>query len=236
MTTTEIIFISIIIALIFLVIYTIPNHRAMKSIIFEDKLKTHLDKPLTVKSFKKIFKRDFEPYVIYGTTTFNNKVFDFIKSDIDDIIKEGFIQDSWWNIIFLNKINGIVEEEPNEWTILTDDSSDIIISSNKISPKDLVREFYDEQFDHIQEISLEGIYKINKKTYYLSDLTTIRIFKNSIDEVDKTTIMFNFGSITETINFDNLKAAYDYLFTDDKADIRLIQKIYNSAITTFEVE
>lgn len=85
------------------------------------------------------------------------------------------------------------------------------------------------KYNELEEYNINGIININGKNHFLSDLTSISSYKNTIGEKTYSDLVFNFGSIVECVRFDTFKDSMNYLFHNDKSDIRLIEKIANAS-------
>lgn len=227
--TTEIAILILILVLIAR-IWVQPFLKETNLIILEDKLKTDLDKPLKIKTYKRLTGRKFNPYLIDTTSDYNERIFEMFSTDMDEINNMISFDNMWFDIVFVNKVYGLIEEYEDEYTLLTPDTKEYyIINRDKI---DMIKDLYKNQFDQIREISLDGVIKLNKKEYFLSDLTSMNIYGTEDDRM--ATIIYNFGNKYEKLTFKNMDDALDSIFSKRNSDIRLIQKIANSALILTE--
>jgi hypothetical protein len=141
-------------------------------------------------------------------------------------------QPAYLNIIFINKIDGYVHDSVTN-------TYDIFIKNSPVEFNILDKEyvsiidrFFNIKYNEQDEFNIEGIININNRIHFLSDLTSISSYENIIGEDKKvySDLVFNFGSMVEVVRFNTFKESFDYLFYNDKSDIRLMQKIANASI------
>ena len=78
--------------------------KVFKMILFEDRIDLSLDKPLLVKDYKKVFKREFKPYLMNMTTRINDDIFHKFTKFCTALELLDYKQPSSLHIFFLNKI------------------------------------------------------------------------------------------------------------------------------------
>ena len=88
------------------------------------------------------------------------------------------------------------------------------------------------KYNEYDEFNMDGIIRINNKDHFLSDLTSISSYKTTIKDTtwECSYLLFSFGPVIESIRFDSFMDSFDYLFNQDKSDIRLIEKIANTSL------
>jgi hypothetical protein len=142
-------------------------------------------------------------------------------------------QPSCLHIVFVDKINGYVQDTDGgsyEFIIKKDFIPFTTRDNQKINIFDKIIKM---NYKKIEEFNMGGIININNKTYFLNNLTSISSYENMIDGVKYSDLIFNFGLVTEIVRFDSFEDSFKYLFSDEKSDIRLIQKIANSSLIEF---
>lgn len=206
-------------------------------ITIEDKVRLDLDKPLTIKEYRKVFKHDYIPYEMVNVSRTNKilfKRFEEFISDIEDINKIENL--NLVSFFFVNKIDGY-ETNGKILSIISDETKGSFITMDEEVihvVKDIVPNM---TIEDMLELSIGGIFTIGRhrdQTRFLDDLTSVHIIHDE-DFIDKDKItscqlLFVFGSEYIFINFYNVRDALDYLFGNEDSDIRLIQKISNTAV------
>ena len=207
------------------------NDIILKKILLEDNMDINLNKPLTIKQYRKLYKNDFEPYLMRKNSDINKDIFEnfmitYDMRSLDFIYK----QPDAFHIVFINNIEGYVHNKE-------DDSYDIILKKDFIpfstkNKKDIeiIDTLMNLKYNIIEEFNTNGIIKINKKYHFLTDLTSISSYKTAINNKEFSVLVFNFGNVTETLVFKTFEESFRYLFMNEKSDIRLIQKIANESI------
>ena len=203
----------------------------LKKILLEDNMDINLNKPLNIKQYRKLYKNDFEPYLMRKNSDINKDIFEnfmisYDMRSLDFIYK----QPDAFHIVFINNIEGYVHNKE-------DDSYDIILKKDFIpfstkNKKDIeiIDTLMNLKYNIIEEFNTNGIIKINKKYHFLTDLTSISSYKTTINNKEFSVLVFNFGNVTETLVFKTFEESFRYLFMNEKSDIRLIQKIANESI------
>lgn len=204
-----------------------------RMILFEDRLDLSLDKPLLVKDYKKLFRREFEPYLISMTTRINEDIFHKFTKFCKALELLNYKQPSSLHIVFVNKIDGYVRDPETGSYELIIKKDFIPFSTRDLQKIEIVDRIMDLKYRKIEEFNVEGIINVNKKNYFLSNLTSISSYENVIKGRSYSELIFNFGSITESIRFETFEDSYNYLFNSDESDIRLIQKIANASLINF---
>lgn len=225
----------IMILLLIMIILFIFVHRVRKIsniVLFDDKLRTYLDKPLKIKDYEKLSRYYFKPYPLEVASDINKQIFELFSKTMEEIIENKFNQKGNLKIIFLDKIDGYIEEYDEFFLLMNLIDSYYIRNEEQMN---IVKEFIRLPYIHIEEVAIDGIYKINK-THFLRDLSYIEIINNMVGFKEVSTIIFNFKGIIETKTFSSFELAFDFLFTNEESDIRLIQKIANSAILEYTIE
>ena len=202
-----------------------------KMINIEDKIEMNLNKPLTIKQYNKVYKQDFMPYPLKRTSNINIELFENFKRFYDArVIDEKYEHPEILHIIFLNKIDGYIHNAPNNnYDVMLNKDFISFVTTNK-RDVEIIDEMMDLKYTVIEEFKMDGVIKINKRNHTLNDLTSISIYENVIGEKTYSILVFNFGVITETLTFDTFRECFNYLFTDKSSDIRLIEKIANTAL------
>ena len=207
------------------------NDIILKKILLEDNMDINLNKPLNIKQYRKLYKNDFEPYLMRKNSDINKDIFEnfmisYDMRSLDFIYK----QPDAFHIVFINNIEGYVHNKE-------DDSYDIILKKDFIpfstkNKKDIeiIDTLMNLKYNIIEEFNTNGIIKINKKYHFLTDLTSISSYKTAINNKEFSVLVFNFGNVTETLVFKTFEESFRYLFMNEKSDIRLIQKIANESI------
>lgn len=217
---------------IFIVLDRLNYHNdILKKIILEDRLETHLNEPLTIEHYEKIYNKEFTPYLMKRTSNINVEIFENFKKFYDArVIDEKFDQPDVLHIVFVNKIDGYLNNsQENTYEIII--KNDFIpFTTNDKKNIEIVDRFLSLKYTEMNEYSLNGIIKINEREHFLSDLTSISSYKNTINNKDYSVLVFNFGNITESIAFNTFEDVFDYLFTNRDSDIRLIEKIANTSL------
>jgi len=136
------------------------------------------------------------------------------------------------HIVFINKIDGYVFDSATNSYDLFIKNSPIAFNISDKEKIGLIDRFFNIRYNEQEEFNIEGVIKLNNKIHFLSDLTSISSYKNTIGEEKKvcSDLVFNFGPIIEVVRFENFKDSFDYLFYNDNSDIRLMQKIANTSI------
>lgn len=209
------------------------HNSVLKKIIVEDKIGTHLNKPLTIKSYERIFKSEFRPYTLQMTSKINEDIFkkfeNFYETRMTD---EDFKQPLALHIIFLNKISGYVHDKERDSYDLIIKNDPIPFNTNDKEDIKIIDTMLNLKYNEYDEFNMDGIIRINGRDHFLSDLTSISSYKNTIKDTywECSDLVFNFGKVVESIRFDTFGDSFDYLFNDDSSDIRLIEKIANTAL------
>jgi hypothetical protein len=222
----------VLIVMIVIVLELRYHNNILKKIIFEDKIGTHLNKPLTIKKYEKLFKYEFEPYLLHTTSNINEELFNrFLKFYEPKIIEGAKIpQPLGLHIIFLNKVDGYICDNSHAYDLrIKNDIVPYYADADEIKIVDALMNLkYTEQ----DEFNIDGIIRINNRDHFLADLTSISSYKNTRTDTGKqcSDLVFNFGPVVEYIKFDTFEDSFDYLFNDDNSDIRLIEKIANTSL------
>lgn len=209
------------------------QNNSLKKINIEDKIGTHLNKPLTIKDYEKAFKSEFKPYPLEMTSKINEDLFDAFEEFYETrMTKDDFIHPTSLHIIFLNKIDGYIYDSVSDTydLIIKQDQIPITISDKKHIK--LIDASLNLKYTEYDEFNIDGIIRINNKDHFLSDLTSISTYKTTQKDThwECSYLLFNFGPVIESIRFDTFGEAFDYLFNNDKSDIRLIEKIANTSL------
>jgi hypothetical protein len=207
--------------------------KVFKMILFEDRIDLSLDKPLLVRDYKKLFKREFEPYLMNMTTRINEDIFLKFTKFCKALEMLDYKQPSSFHIVFVNKVDGYIRDSESELYELIVKKDFIPFTTRDSEKIEIIDRIMDLKYRKIEEFNIEGVININKKSYFLSNLTSISSYENVINNRTYSDLVFNFGLTTETLRFNDFKESFDYLFNSDKSDIRLIQKIANGSLINF---
>jgi hypothetical protein len=215
-----------------IVLFRLREYNIMlKKIILEDKIHTHLNKPLTIKDYKKVYGGEFKPYQMKMNSDINKEIFKNFSEFYDYRKKENdYTHPTLLNIVFINKIRGYIYDNTIDSYDITIKKDSISFSIDKKEYIDILDRIFDLKYNLRNEYNMDGVIKINNKTYFLDNLTSISIYKNTIKEIDFSDIVFKFGSITEVVRFNSFEESFKYLFCEDRSDIRLIEKIANTSL------
>lgn len=223
--------IVITLVLIFMIIETVRIRKLdiiLKKVMFEDKIETHAGTPLFRDEYKKIFKEDFRAYPMKFSTDVNKAIFRRFEKFYSDANSTNFKKPNELHMIFVNKIDGYIHNPDNNKFEAIIQGDPILFKTHNRRYIDIIDDVMSLKYTQINEFNIDGIINFNNKKYALGDLTSISITSN--DKEEKIQTIFMFGSTTESITFNSYKDFIDYLFNSDKSDIRLIQKIANSAL------
>ncbi len=216
---------------IFIMIKLRKYNIIFKKIIVEDKVETHLNKQLRIKDFRKVYKTDFKPYPMKFNSKLNKRVFEEFKKFYDYRKNENdYNHPSFLSMVFLNKVTGYIHDTISDSYELMVKKDNIPFVTNDMNHVEIIDSLLELSFNQYYEYDINGAFKLNGKTFFLRDLTSISICKNTIAEVDYSDVVFKFGAITQYIRFNSFKESFDYLFSNDDSDIRLIEKIANSSL------
>lgn len=236
---------TIIFILLIIFISFSKSRNKTEKVLLEDMLHTSLNKPLTIKKYKKYFKNRFMPYKLNLATKLNKNIFNTAWPKIEKATNKKD-ELSYLKFVFLNKINGFEIakniDDKEYINVLLDNSFEVYEpyeEYNKIY-YNILTSVLESDYDEIHEINMDGIIEVNKKKYLLDDLTSIGIFsannyidfKNRLKDTDFI-LHFSFNTTSEIIICKSIDKAINYLFNNNKSDIRLIQKIYNSSAVFF---
>lgn len=200
-----------------------------KGIEFEDRMYFNLDEPLYIKEYKKLFTNEFKPYIMEMSTDINEYIFDkFLKIDNALHLLE-YKQLSHFHIIFINKIDGYMYRESDKsYEFFVKDDFIPFVTKDK-EKTEIFDKMMDQKYNVIEEFDIDGTIILNKKRYFLRNLTSISNYRNTVGRKEYSELVFNFGKTTESVRFKSFKEAFDYLFKNDLSDVRLIQKIANTS-------
>lgn len=208
--------------------------KVFKMIIFEDRIDISLTKSITVRKYKKLFKTEFKPYLMSFTSSINEDIFDRFIEVTEDIKESNYKQPSSLHIVFINKIDGYVRDAEDGYYEFIIRRDFVPFTTRDMKDIEMVDKVMDLKYRKLDEFNIEGAIKLNKKFYFLSNLTSISSYENVVKDKTYSELVFNFGAITEAIRFNSFEDAYKYLFDSDESDIRLIQKIANTSLIDFK--
>lgn len=205
------------------------NNKILRKIALMDKIETYLSKPLTIKKYIKVYGEEFKPYPMKMTSEVNKEVFaKFLKF----YERSDYTQPELLRIVFINKIDGYIHNEPKNAYYFITKNDPLPFNTTDEDDVKIINTLMSMKYVELEEYNINGVITLNNRNHFLSELTSISSYKNTIGDKGQTysDLVFNFGPVVECVRFETFKDSFEYLFNSDTSDIRLIEKIANTSL------